>query len=111
SVELEEPRLFYIRSVNSDVRFNLSVMVGPKENIQISGSRTQPQLSGSTHHELYVERFVKPRAALDAAHGAIQAKYRSILSQSSAARNAKDAEALERIEKSAEWKNYEADIQ
>lgn len=102
--ELSEPRLFYLRP--QDGRGNLTLVLAPGEEVRIEGSFGDPVVSGSPTQEAFLERFVKPRAALDAAQGELQAKYAPVSRRLGEARKSGDSEAIAAVEASEEWIAY-----
>lgn len=71
-VALDEPRLFYVRA--SEVRGFMSILTGPGEHVNISGTFGEPVVEGSPLHAQYIDKFEKPRAELNRLHGEIQSK-------------------------------------
>jgi thiol-disulfide isomerase/thioredoxin len=108
TVTVEEPRLFYLQFLSPDsVRNFMSVMVAPGDKVTIAGTFADPIVTGSEMHDMYAEKFIKPRAEMNARKTAIDQKYADISRRLREASRNRDTAEVARIRAGEEWKAYE----
>jgi len=95
NIPLEEPRLFVLTA--EDVRGVVHIMAEPGDRINVVGTFQEPIISGSKMHELYVDKFVNPRAEMDRRHAESRAKADPLMQQAQEASERNDTATASRL--------------
>ena len=108
--KIEEPRVFYVRfyePVEGKFQGQLAVLLAPGDKVTVEGTLDDRLVTGSATHDLFIERFLKPRAELDKLYRETVGKFSGISKQMGAARASGDKDAVARVQASEEWVAYE----
>jgi thiol-disulfide isomerase/thioredoxin len=95
NIPLEEPRLFVLTA--EDVRGVVRIMAEPGDRINVVGTFQEPVITGSKMHELYVEKFVNPRAEMDRRHAESRVNADPLMQQAQEARERGDTATASRL--------------
>lgn len=102
--EISEPRHFYLRT--QGIPGQISLLSGPGEEIKVSGTLNSPIITGSPTHNLFIEKYVKPRSKINEEHIEIRDKFSAVSKRMPDARVSKNIAAIAEVESSEEWIAY-----
>ena len=105
SISLEEPRVFYLRA-EGNRQGNITLMVAPGDNVEVTGTFQAPVITGSKVHEEYLEKIRRPRAEMDRRYGEMREQYAELSEKMAEARRNRDTVAQAAIRASEEWKAF-----
>lgn len=103
-VDIAEPILFYLRA--EGVSGQVTILLAPGQQVMITGSFENPSVTGSATNDEFNTKFTRIRRQFNTESAAIRKKYQGVSLKLAEARKANDRKAIEQVETSAEWIEY-----